>query len=240
MKKSLFSITTLSLLVAATAGCAFNAPVSVHKVPEDAKGLFTGKKSDMSNWKGVTTENNFDNPIVREKATPEERAEMQKKADALMKHWHVREADGVLFFDGKKGGYSLATKKDYKDFELWADWRVLYERGDSGLYLRGAPQVQIWDAHNQWHIGSGGLYNNKKNPSKALKIADKPIGEWNSFYVKMVGEKVTVYLNGVLVVDNVTLENYWDRNRPIFPVGQIELQCHGDPIEWRNIYIKEL
>jgi hypothetical protein len=83
-------------------------------------------------------------------------------------------------------------------------------------------------------------HNNKKNPSKALKIADKPIGEWNSFYVKMVGEKVTVYLNGVLVVDNVTLENYWDRNRPIFPVGQIELQCHGDPIEWRNIYIKEL
>jgi hypothetical protein len=240
MKKSLFSITTLSLLVAATAGCAFNAPVSVHKVPEDAKGLFTGKKSDMSNWKGVTTENNFDNPIVREKATPEERAEMQKKADALMKHWHVREADGVLFFDGKKGGYSLATKKDYKDFELWADWRVLYERGDSGLYLRGAPQVQIWDAHNQWHIGSGGLYNNKKNPSKALSIQDHLVGTWNTFHVTMRGERVTVELNGVKVVDDTVLENYWDRTKPIYPVEQIELQCHGDPLEFRNIFIRPL
>jgi hypothetical protein len=56
----------------------------------------------------------------------------------------------------------------------------------------------------------------------------------------MVGEKVTVWLNGKLVVDNVTLENYWDRSRPIFPVEQIELQCHGDPVEFRNIFIKEL
>ena len=51
---------------------------------------------------------------------------------------------------------------------------------------------------------------------------------------------VTVWLNGELVVDNVTLENYWDRSQPIFPREQIELQCHGDPIEWRNIFIKEL
>ncbi|MBP5226239.1 MAG: DUF1080 domain-containing protein, partial [Kiritimatiellae bacterium] len=154
-------------------------------------------------------------------------------------HWFVRD-NGTLFFDGKRCGYSLATVKDYQDFEMYVDWRILSVRGDSGLYLRGSPQVQIWDAHNQWHIGSGGLYNNQKNPSKALTIADRQVGSWNTFYIKMVGEKVTVKLNGVLVVDNVTLENYWDRSRPIFPKEQIELQCHGDPIEFKNIYIREL
>ena len=164
---------------------------------------------------------------------------MQKRADEdMVRHWAVR--NGALFFDGFKGGYSLATKKDYKDFEMFVDWRIVSVQGDSGLYLRGAPQVQIWDAHNQWHIGSGGLYNNKKNPDKALKIADHLVGTWNTFRVKMVGEKVWVWLNGELVVDDTTLENYWDRSQPIFPVEQIELQCHGDPVEFRNIFIKEL
>ena len=167
----------------------------------------------------------------------------QKIADEQMReHWHIR--DNALFFDGFQGGYSLATAKDYKDFEMYVDWRLVSVTGDSGLYLRGSPQVQIWDAHNQWHIGSGGLYNNQYaktgNISKALKIADRQVGDWNRFHVIMRGEKVSVWLNGELVVDNVTLENYWDRSKPIFPSEQIELQCHGDPTEWRNIFIKEL
>jgi len=200
--------------------------------------LFDGK--GLTNWKGVTTENKFDNPLVRQKATPEEAEKMQRKADGQMRqHWIVRD-NGILYFDGKKGGYSLATAKDYGDFEMYVDWRLMSVRGDSGLYLRGSPQVQIWDAHNQWHIGSGGLYNNKKNPSQALRIADNLVGDWNTFYIKMVGERVTVKLNGELVVDNTVLENYWDRTQPIFPKEQIELQCHGDPLEFRNIYIREL
>lgn len=207
--------------------------------PDGFAVFFAGKESDLANWKGVTTEEGFDNPVVREQAAPEKLAAMQRKADADMRaHWTVR--DGVLYFDGFRGGYSLATARDYEDFELWADWRLLSVTGDSGLYLRGAPQVQIWDAHNQWHIGSGGLYNNQKHESKALAIADRQIGDWNRFYVRMRGERVTVRLNGVTVVDDVPLENYWDRRRPIFPCGQIELQCHGDPIEWRNVFIREL
>ena len=215
-------------------------PCSVKKCPEGFTTLFDGKPEQLAaNWKGVTTREKFDNPVVRQAATPEKRAEMQKIADEQMvQHWKVDR--GVLRFDGLQGGYSLATKKDYKDFEMFVDWRIVSVQGDSGLYLRGSPQVQIWDAHNQWHIGSGGLYNNKKNPDKALKIADHLVGTWNTFRVKMVGEKVWVWLNGELVVDNTTLENYWDRKRPIFPVEQIELQCHGDPVEFRNIFIKEL
>jgi hypothetical protein len=197
--------------------------------------LFNGK--DLANWKGVTKKDGFDNPIKRAAATPEKRAEMQALADTDSKlHWTVK--DGVLCFDGK--GFSLGTAKDYADFEMWCDWRLLTKKGDSGLYLRGSPQVQIWDAHNQWKIGSGGLYNNKKNPSKALLIADNQIGEWNTFYIRMIGEKVDVYLNGKRVVDNVILENYWNKDIPIFPKEQIELQCHGDPIEFKNIFIREL
>ena len=208
--------------------------------PEGFAAYFDGDESDLAEyWKGVTTEQKFDNPIVRQAATEEKRAEMQKIADkGRDEHWSVR--NGALHFDGFKGGYSLATKEDYEDFEMWADWRILSITGDSGLYLRGAPQVQIWDAHNQWNIGSGGLYNNKENPSKALAIADAKVGDWNRFHVIMRGDKVTVWLNGVLVVDNVTLENYWDRRRPIFFKEQIELQCHGDPTEWRNIFIRKL
>ena len=215
-------------------------PSQTMKAPCGFTTYFAGKPCHLAKmWKGVTTQEKFDNPIVRQAATAEKRAEMQKIADEGMRqHWSVR--NGNLFFDGFKGGYSLATIRDFGDFELWADWRIMSITGDSGLYLRGAPQVQIWDAHNQWHIGSGGLYNNRNNPSKALKIADKVVGDWNRFHVKMVGEKVTVWLNGELVVDNVTLENYWNRKQAIFPVEQIELQCHGDPLEWRNIFIREL
>ena len=215
-------------------------PRAKAKAPAGFTAYFDGDPAQLRTmWKGVTTDEKFDNPAVRQAATPAKRAEMQTKADAQRDaHWSVR--NGSLFFDGYKGGYSLATKKDLKDFELWADWRILSITGDSGLYLRGSPQVQIWDAHNQWGIGSGGLYNNQKNPSNALTVADRPVGDWNRFHVIMRGEKVTVWLNGVLVVDNVTLENYWDRSKPIFPVEQLELQCHGDPTEWRNVFIKEL
>ena len=214
-------------------------PRQTEQCPAGFKTYFAGKVEDLANWKGVTTAEGFDNPKKRQAATPEKRAAMQKIADGQMaEHWSVR--NGNLFFDGMEGGYSLATKKDYKDFEMWVDWRTVSIQGDSGLYLRGSPQVQIWDAHNQWGIGSGGLYNNKKNPSRALSIADRQVGDWNRFYIKMVGEKVTVRLNGKTVVDNTTLENYWDRSQPIFPCEQIELQCHGDPIEFKNIFIREL
>ena len=215
-------------------------PCQSMKAPCGFETYFNGcPKQLAANWKGVTTEDGFDNPIVRQRATPEKRETMQKIADlGMTSHWSVR--NGNLFFDGYRGGYSLATKRDYADFEMWADWRTMSITGDSGLYLRGTPQVQIWDAYNQWGIGSGGLYNNQKNPSRALKIADRSVGDWNRFHVIMRGEKVTVWLNGELVVDNVPLENYWDRAKPIFAKEQIELQCHGDPIEWRNVFIKEL
>jgi Domain of Unknown Function (DUF1080) len=147
-------------------------------------------------------------------------------------HWTVK--DGILHYDGK--GESLKTAKNYGDIDLYVDWKIS-PMADSGIYLRGKPQVQIWDRPD---VGSGGLFNNKKNPSKPTKVADKPVGEWNTFHIIMKGEKVTVYLNGEKVVDDVPLENYPNYDGPVPATGTIELQHHGNPLEFRNIYIREL
>jgi len=193
--------------------------------PPGFTALFNGK--DLTGWKGLVG-----NPKSRAAMRPEQLAEAQKKADQIMRaHWKVE--NGVLVFDGK--GQNLCTEKDYGDFELYVDWKIA-PKGDSGIYLRGTPQVQIWDNP----IGSGGLYNNQKNPSKPLKNADRPVGQWNTFYIRMVGDRVTVKLNGQLVVDDVVMENYWERDKPIYPTGPIELQSHGNTLWFKNIYIREL
>ena len=212
-------------LAISTVRAADNTP------PEGFTALFNGK--DLDGWKGLVGD-----PVKRAKMTPDELAAAQAKADDEMRaHWSAQ--DGVLVFDGK--GKSLCTAKDYGDFELYCDWKIL-PKGDSGLYLRGTPQVQIWDPTDEPRnaVGSGGLFNNKIHPSKPLTVADKPIGEWNTFKIKMVGDKVTIHLNGTLVVDNVVLENYWERDKPLYPKGQIELQNHGNTLYFKNIYIKEL
>jgi hypothetical protein len=142
----------------------------------------------------------------------------------------------VLVFDGK--GESLCALDDYGDFELLVDWKI-EKGGDSGIYLRGSPQVQIWDAEAN-PAGSGGLYNNQKGPSRPLEKADRPAGEWNSFRILMIGGRVTVYLNDRLVVDNTVLENYWERDKPIYPTGPLELQAHGNPLCFRNIFVRAI
>ena len=87
--------------------------------------------------------------------------------------------------------------RQYGDFEMYVDW-MLDPKGpeaDAGIYLRGTPQVQIWDTSRVnvgAQVGSGGLYNNQVNESKPSKVADNKLGEWNSFYIKMVGDRVTV------------------------------------------------
>lgn len=219
-------MTAVILLVVAPALAADNTP------PEGFTALFNGK--DLSGWKGLVAD-----PPRRAAMSADELAKEQAVADQSMRdHWKVE--DGALMFDGK--GQSLCTDKDYGDFEMYVDWKILKD-GDSGIYLRGAPQVQIWDTALTKvgaQVGSGGLYNNQKHPSKPLVKADKPVGEWNTFYIKMVGDKVTVKLNGVLVTDNVVMENYWERDKPIYPTGQIELQNHGNTLWFKNIYLREL
>ena len=216
-----------------------NAQAWLNSADQNAEGfvcLFNGK--DLEGWKGLV-----EDPIKRSKMSSNELAEAQKKADELMKKdWIVE--NGELVYIGN-GWDNLCTVKQYGDFELLVDWRLdpNGKEPDAGVYLRGAPQVQIWDIRRTnvgAQVGSGGLYNNKKNPSTPTSVEDNKLGEWNTFRILMKGEKVTVWLNGTKVVDNVVLENYWDRNLPIFPREQIEMQAHGSRCYFRNIYVKEL
>jgi len=194
--------------------------------------LFNG--TDLEGWKALVG-----NPITRSKMADTALAAAQSAANEKMKEdWVVK--DGLLIFTGH--GENLATEKKYRDIEMYVDWKIT-EKGDAGIYLRGSPQVQIWDTSRREvgaQVGSGGLYNNQKYESKPLTVADNKIGEWNRFHIIMKGDKVTVWLNGILVTDNVTLENYWDRSIPIFPEEQIELQAHGTYVAYRNIYLREL
>jgi 3-keto-disaccharide hydrolase len=203
--------------------------------PDGFTPLFNGE--DLTGWRGRTG-----SPDESAQMSPQDRQSAQQAADENMRaHWTV--ADGVLTFDG--GGDSLCTAKDYSDFELYVDWKI-GPAGDSGIYLRGVPQVQIWDTTHEplfrhgSEAGSGGLWNNQHHARMPLVKADRPVGEWNTFYIRMVGDRVTVRLNGELVVDDVVLENYWDRDQPIPQSGPIELQNHGDQLQFRNIFIREL
>ncbi len=165
---------------------------------------------------------------------------------------------------------NLWSKREYGDFVLKVDWRFpgpshkekvpvilpdgstpknpdgsdqkveIDYPGDSGIYLRGnsKSQVNIWN----WPIGSGEVYGyrmDKKMSSEVrrgvtpIKRADNPIGEWNSFVITMKGDRLTVVLNGETVIKNAKLPG-------IPKTGKIALQDHGDPIQFRNIFIKEL
>jgi HEAT repeat protein len=145
--------------------------------------LFNGKNLD--GWKGLV-----ENPIKRAKMSQRELAAAQAKADKeAANDWKVE--NGNIVFDGT-GYNNLCTEKQYGDFEMLIDWK-LYPgpEPDAGIYLRGTPQVQIWDTARtnvEAEVGSGGLYNNQQNPSKPLKVADQKVGEWNTFLLRMIGD----------------------------------------------------
>jgi 3-keto-disaccharide hydrolase len=109
--------------------------------------------------------------------------------------------------------------------------------------------VQIWDTTKEggkWargaDKGSGGLFNNTLGaPGRdPLVLADRPFGEWNTFRILQVGERVTVYFNEKLVVNFARMENFWDRKRPLRKTGPILLQTHGGEIRWRNVFVREI
>jgi len=178
------------------------------------------------------------------------KARREASMENVLAHWRVETdpATGIpeLVNDGE--GLYLTTVLDFADFELSLEYKTV-AGADSGVYLRGVPQVQIWDtteAGGKWDIGadkgSGGLWNNSPGtPGKdPLVHADKPFGEWNTLRVRMEGEIVSVWLNDQLVVDDAVMENYFDRSKPVPRSGPIQLQTHGGEIRWRNITITEL
>jgi len=233
------SILTSILIVASTQTLVSASPnEKLNEPPAGFTALFNGQ--DLTGWYGMASVS----PTEIAAMTPEDRAK-KKAADTqdALKHWRVE--NGELVNDGF-GAY-LATEKEYGDIELMIDYKTV-PKADSGIYLRGTPQVQIWDYTEEAKFGigadkgSGGLWNNSPGaPGKdPLVRADKPFGEWNRFLIRQLGARTTVYLNGQLVVDNAIMENLWDRQRPLFPQGTIQLQTHGGEIRWRNIFVREI
>ena len=207
--------------------------------PAGFTALFNGK--DLAGWRGGDT---FDHRKVLAASEPERAALLQKWTDDMLKHWKVE--GGELLNDGN--GKYCTTEKEFGDFELLVEYNMA-ANGDSGIYLRNVPQVQIWDPTQPDKDGalgrakgSGGLWNNSKGaPGKdPLVLADKPAGEWNKFRIVMTGARVSVWLNDKVVVDHSLLENYYDRKTPIPARGPICLQTHGAPIKWRNVFLREI
>ena len=238
-------VRTAAFAIAACACAAAIVPAAAQQKPQPPKGfssLFNGK--DLTGWRGRQT--NY-NPVEEAKLPKEELAKKQAEWNtARDAHWKVDTAKGEIVSDGESP--HLATAKDYGDFEFLVDWLMVSKNGDSGIYLRGYPQVQVWDPDNPREVkngaprGSGALWNNNAdNPGKwPLVKADNPIGQWNTFRVKMVGPYVWIWLNDKATVEGQKLDNFFARAEPIVDRGPIELQTHGSEIRFRNIYIREI
>lgn len=233
--KLIFSLAIGALICLATLvnGANLNEP------PPGFIALFNGK--DLNGWWGCGTED----PRKWMNLPPAELERKRKESlKDIQKHWRVE--NGELVNDGE--GLYLTTERYFRDFELLIDYKTV-PKADSGIYLKGCPQVQIWDYTKEggkWELGadkgSGGLWNNSPgSPGKdPLVLADRPFGEWNHFRIVQVGARTWVWLNEQLVVNGAIMENYFDRSRPIPPKGPIQLQTHGGEIRWRNIFIREI
>ena len=233
MKYLLLTIATAAWLALSTILHA--APLAP---PPGFRALFNGK--DLSGWYGL-------NPHTVVKLQGAKRAEsLQQMRDEFAQHWRVE--NGELVNIGT-GPYAT-TDEELGDIELLIEYKTV-PRADSGVYLRGTPQVQIWD-FNQPSLpdkpdrnpnkGSGGLFNNTpKSPGRdPLVPADKPFGQWNAFRIRQVGARTWVWLNDQLVVDGAVMENFWDRTQPLPAKGPIMLQTHGGEIRWRHIFVREI
>jgi Domain of Unknown Function (DUF1080) len=240
MNLTRWSVAAIVTVTCATAVSA-QRPADV-KTPKGFTRLFDGK--DLTGWRG--RQPNF-NPVDEAKFTNEERAAKQAEWNtARDAHWKVDPAKGEIVSDGQSP--HLATAKDYGDFEFQVDWLMVSHNGDSGVYLRGYPQVQVWDPDNPREVkngapkGSGALWNNNPdNPGKwPLVKADNPVGEWNTFRIKMVGSRVWIWLNDKPTVAGQVLDNFFDRAQPLVARGPIELQTHGSEIRFRNIFVREI
>lgn len=222
---------------------------SLHALNQPPKGfsqLFNGH--DLTGFRGGDT---FDHRKLLAMPEADRAAQIAKWTKTLTEidaktgkpNWHVENGELV---NGGNGAYAT-TEKDYGDFELLLEYKTV-PLADSGIYLRGVPQVQIWDYTEKAKFsigankGSGGLWNNSPGaPGKdPLVLADKPFGQWNAFRIVMVGSRVSIWLNDKPVVQHAVMENYYDRKKPIPARGPIQLQTHGGEIRWKNVFIREI
>jgi len=231
-RHSIFLMATVAWMT--TVGLRADEPMP----PEGFRAIFNGR--DLSGWYGL-------NPHSAASLSGEAKdANLKAQREEFPKNWTVE--NGELVNDGH-GPYAT-TDEEFGDIEFLIDYKTV-AHADSGIYLRGTPQVQIWDWNQVFdpksptrkpHLGSGGLFNNSPGAAgrDPMAIADKPFGEWNQFRIRQIGARTWVWLNGTLVVDGAVMENFWDRNQPLPAKGPIMLQTHGGEIRWRNIFVRDI
>jgi hypothetical protein len=185
-------------------------------------------------------------------------------------HWQARDSVLAYDGKSTAKDKDLWTEKAYGDFILIADWKLpgkpsprarpvvlpngddartpdgkpktlmIPYAGDSGILLRGQDKAQVNITCNT--IGSGELYGFRTDKSMPSEVrsgsipkikADAPLGEWNRFVITLRKDRITVVLNGQTVIEDVELPGLPAR-------GPIGLQHHGDPVQFTNLFIKEL
>ncbi len=175
--------------------------------------------------------------------------------------WVVQ--DGALVC--VKGSGVVQTKRKFNDFQLHIEWKspenVIGDgqgRGNSGVYLQGLYEVQVLDSYNNTTYKQGQAGALYKQYAPLVNASRKP-GEWQSYDIIYTAPRfgkdtttyftpprVTVLHNGVLIQNNVSLRG------PTLYIGIPEysvkphgamplvLQDHGNPVAYRNIWIREL
>src|SRR6266436_5357868 len=166
--------------------------------------------------------------------------------------WHLRHANGTPSWSVQPGGVlkntvekgshgtDLVTDKKFWNFTVRYDY-MTPENSNSGFYLRGRHELQILGDHKSGQAtinGNGSIYNFKAPD----KFVTKPAGEWQTAEATIIGNRITVIMNGVKIHDNVEcnkatgseIDNKVNEPGPIFLQGD-----HGD-VSFRNIRLKEL
>jgi len=162
----------------------------------------------------------------------------------LLVDWRIKESPYI-----NRSAKIVLPDGTYKKDDSGKELLIEVPNTDSGIFLRGRhkSQVNIWC----WPIGSGEVWGYRTDPVFSPEVhagvtpkvrADRPIGQWNTFHIIMKGDRLTVRLNGKLVLDNAQLPG-------VAVQGSIALQHHGERkdgewgasfLQFRNIFIKEL
>lgn len=171
--------------------------------------------------------------------------------------WKIE--DGVMV--ASKGG--ISTKQSFGDIQLHLEWSAPTEvkgsgqgRGNSGVFLMGRYEVQVLDNYDNETYFDGQAASVYKQTPPMANVMRKP-GEWNSYDIfwtaprfgvdtKLVAPAtVTVVHNGVVVLNHFELYGPTNFSGPPAyevhePTGPISLQDHGNPVRFRNIWVRDL
>ncbi len=200
--------------------------------PSDAIVLFNGK--DMAEWVAA--------------------------GDGSAPKWEVK--DGA--FTVAKGTGDIKTKKTFNDFQLHIEWRTPSEivgegqgRGNSGIFLQGLYELQVLDSYESvtYSNGQAGSIYKQEQAVPLVNACRKP-GEWQTYDViftaprfgaggrMLIPAYVTVLHNGVLIQSHTAITGPTEyKGLPVYKQhekGPIQLQDHGNPVSYRNVWIREL